>query len=254
MAELGAFLGFRLQSNFMDLPFSKLSIKGRRCTQLIHCSNNRSLNIKKAGKKEHHLWMKRDSAGSGQKALHLVHIVSKLPNEKETIYLALDKWTAFETEFPVIAAAKALEILRRRRQWSQIIRVTKWLLNKGQVLTMGTYDTLLLAFDMDRRVDEAETIWTMILQTHTRSVPKRLFNRMTALYDHHHIPEKILEVFADMEELGVKPDEDTVRRVARAFEVLGQVDKKSLVLKKYRSKWKYLRFNGEQVRVRRTDE
>ena len=30
---------------------------------------------KKDGKKEHHLWSKRESAGSGQKALNLVRIV-----------------------------------------------------------------------------------------------------------------------------------------------------------------------------------
>lgn len=49
--------------------------------------------------------------------------VSRLPNEKESIYGALDKWTAWETEFPVIAAAKALEILRGRNQWLRIIQV-----------------------------------------------------------------------------------------------------------------------------------
>ncbi|PKU62076.1 Pentatricopeptide repeat-containing protein [Dendrobium catenatum] len=58
-----------------------------------------------------HLWMKRDIAGSGEKALHLVRIVSKLPNETEVIHGALDKWTAWETKFSVVAAAKALEIL-----------------------------------------------------------------------------------------------------------------------------------------------
>ncbi|XP_058091653.1 pentatricopeptide repeat-containing protein At4g18975, chloroplastic [Magnolia sinica] len=206
----------------------------------------------KPGKKEHHLWMKRDSAGSGQKALNLVRIVSKLPNEKEIIYGALDKWTAWEAEFPLIAAAKALGILRKRNQWLQIIQVTKWMMSKGQGQTMGTYDTLLLAFDMDGRVDEAESIWNMILQTHTRSVSKRVFSRMISLYDHHHMPEKILEVFADMEELGVKPDEDTIRRVARAFKKLDQEDKQKQVLKKYERKWKYLHFNGESVRVRTT--
>ncbi|XP_028069322.1 pentatricopeptide repeat-containing protein At4g18975, chloroplastic isoform X2 [Camellia sinensis] len=158
---------------------------------------------RKAGKKQHHLWIKRDSAGSGQKALNLVRIVSK------------------------------------------------WMLSKGQGATMGTYDTLLLAFDMDQRVDEAESLWNMILHTHTRSISKQLFARMISLYDHHNIPDKIIEVFADMEELGVKPDEDTVRKVARAFQKLGQADKKKLVLKKYLSKWKYIHYNGERVRVRR---
>ncbi|MBA0571712.1 hypothetical protein Golob_002087, partial [Gossypium lobatum] len=42
--------------------------------------------VKKAGKNEHHLWEKRDSASSGQKEFNLVRIVSQLPNEKETHY------------------------------------------------------------------------------------------------------------------------------------------------------------------------
>ncbi|XP_043689197.1 pentatricopeptide repeat-containing protein At4g18975, chloroplastic [Telopea speciosissima] len=205
---------------------------------------------KKSGKKEHHLWIKRESAGSGQKAVNLVRIVSGLPNEKEAVYGALDKWTAWEAEFPLIAASKALGILRKRNQWLRIIQVSKWMLARGQGLTMGTYDTLLLAFDMDGRIDEAESLWNMILHIHTRSVSKRLFSRMISLYDHHHMMEKIIEVFADMEEVGVKPDEDTVRRVARAFQKLGQEDKKRLMVKKYQLKWKYMHFNGERVRVR----
>lgn len=32
--------------------------------------------VRKSGKVEHHLWKKRESAGSGQKALNLVRIVS----------------------------------------------------------------------------------------------------------------------------------------------------------------------------------
>ncbi|PQM37253.1 pentatricopeptide repeat-containing protein [Prunus yedoensis var. nudiflora] len=77
--------------------------------------------IKKVGRKEDHLWQKKDSAGSGQKALNLV---SGLPNEKETVYGALEKWTAWETdEFPLIAAVKALRILRKRSQWVRVIQI-----------------------------------------------------------------------------------------------------------------------------------
>ncbi|MED6155129.1 hypothetical protein PIB30_002332 [Stylosanthes scabra] len=244
------------------VTFSKLS--DAYCafdSPLVHCNNSRSNSLpekdkegkkkKSLAKKEHHLWKSRDSAQSGQKALNLIRIVSKLPNEKEAVYGALDKWTAWETEFPVIAAAKALKILRRRRQWLRVIQVAKWMLSKGQGATMGTYDTLLLAFDMDRRVDEAESLWNMIVHAHTRSVSKRLFSRMIALYDHHHLPEKIIEIFADMEELQVKPDEDTVRRVASAFRKLGQEEKCKLVTKRYGLKWKYLHFNGERVKVRK---
>lgn len=54
-----------------------------------------------------------------------------------------------------------------------------------------------------------------------------------------------------MEALGVRPNEDTVRRIARTFQRLGQDDKQKLVLKKYLTKWKFIHFNGERVRVRR---
>lgn len=68
------------------------------------------------------------------------------------------------------------------------------MLSKGQGATMGTFDTLLLAFDMDERADEAESLWNMILHTHTRSIPRRLFARMIALYAHHDLHDKVIEV------------------------------------------------------------
>ncbi|KAK4589421.1 hypothetical protein RGQ29_020129 [Quercus rubra] len=261
--EVEVLLGFKLSNCtlFTTTSSTILTTKATMNSQ-VKCSVNQSGQlitnskaverkmIKKVGKREHHLWKRRDSAGSGQKALNLVRIVSGLPNEKEAVYGALDKWTAWETEFPLIAAAKALRILRKRSQWKRVIQVAKWMLSKGQGATMGTYDTLLLAFDMDQRVDEAESLWNMILHVHTRSISKRLFSRMISLYDHHNIQDKIIEVFADMEELGVKPDQDTVRRVARAFQKLGQEEKQMLVLKRYQSKWKYVHFKGERVRVR----
>lgn len=59
---------------------------------------------------------------------------------------------------------------------------------------MATYDCLLLAFDMDGRVDEAEILWNMILQSFNRSISRRLFSRMISLYDHHNVPNKVIEV------------------------------------------------------------
>ncbi|KAF7015386.1 hypothetical protein CFC21_029244 [Triticum aestivum] len=168
--------------------------------------------VSKKPNKDHRLWIRKDSAGSGKKALCLVNT---------------------------------------RRKWLQIIQVTKWLMSKGQVLTWTTYDTLLLALSMDGRVDEAESIWNTILETYTRSVPKKLFSRMIQIYNTRHLPDKVLEIYADMEELGVRPDEDTTRRVGRAFASSGQEDKQKPVLEKYLKKWKYIHFNGERVRVRR---
>lgn len=54
-----------------------------------------------------------------------------------------------------------------------------------------------------------------------------------------------------MEELGVRPDEDTTRRIGRAFETSGQEAKQQFVSDKYLTKWKYIHFNGERVRVLR---
>lgn len=51
--------------------------------------------------------------------------MSGLPNEKEAVYGALDRWIAWETEFPLIAAAKALRILRKRNQWKRVIQVLR---------------------------------------------------------------------------------------------------------------------------------
>lgn len=50
--------------------------------------------------------------------------LSGLPNEKEAVYGALNKWVAWEVEFPIIAAAKALQILRKRSQWHRVIQVS----------------------------------------------------------------------------------------------------------------------------------
>ncbi|KAG7542292.1 Pentatricopeptide repeat [Arabidopsis thaliana x Arabidopsis arenosa] len=232
--------GFCIRSKFSEKQAGKLDV-----------ATVNSNEIKKVGKKEHHLWKKNDSAGSGQKALNLVRMLSGLPNEKEAVYGALNKWVAWEVEFPIIAAAKALQILRKRSQWHRVIQLAKWMLSKGQGATMGTYDTLLLAFDMDQRADEAESLWNMILHTHTRSIPRRLFARMIALYAHYDLHDKVIEVFADMEELKVRPDEDTARRVARAFRELGQEENGKLILRRYLSEFKYIYFNGERVRVKR---
>ena len=67
-------------------------------------------------------------------------------------------------------------------------------MSKGQVMTMGTYDLFFLALDMEGRVDEAEDVWHRLLETHSRSISRRLFSRMISLYEHHHFSVKILEV------------------------------------------------------------
>ncbi|KAH1097844.1 hypothetical protein J1N35_014765, partial [Gossypium stocksii] len=53
--------------------------------------------------------------------------VSQVPNEKETVYGALDKWVAWKTKFPLIVAAKALQIFKKRSQWLRVIQLLKYI-------------------------------------------------------------------------------------------------------------------------------
>ncbi|KAH9323322.1 hypothetical protein KI387_017961, partial [Taxus chinensis] len=179
--------------------------------------------------------------------------VMKLSNEKRLVYGALDQWVAWEEEFPLIALTKALGILKQRCQWQRLIQVAKWMLSKGQGMTMGTYDTMILALDVEGRVDEAQELWDIISLKHSRAIPRMLFSRMISMYEKHNMPGKLLEIFTDMEELDIKPDEGTSKKVAYALQRMGFEDKHNKVLRKYGPKWKYLRFNGEQVRIRIED-
>ncbi|MBA0734252.1 hypothetical protein Gogos_018187 [Gossypium gossypioides] len=70
---------------------------------------------------------------------------------------------------------------------------------------------------MDNRVDEAGSLWNMVLHTHNRSISKQLFSRIIYLFDHYSTLDKIIEVFVDMEELCVRQDENIVKKVACAF-------------------------------------
>ncbi|KAG4162820.1 hypothetical protein ERO13_D01G137600v2 [Gossypium hirsutum] len=100
-------------------------------------------------------------------------------------------------------------LLRLLWSWQYLLLiVTKWMLNKGQGATMGTYDTLLLAFDMDNRVDEARSLWNMVLHTHNCSISKWLFSRMISLFDYHSIPYKIIEVCQSPSRMPCKTNSD----------------------------------------------
>ncbi|KAK4259484.1 hypothetical protein QN277_005810 [Acacia crassicarpa] len=56
---------------------------------------------------------RRDSAQSRQKALSLIRIVFELPNEKEAVYGALDKWMAWGTD-PIDCNCKGFKNLKEK--------------------------------------------------------------------------------------------------------------------------------------------
>eukprot|EP00252_Welwitschia_mirabilis_P025047 TRINITY_DN767_c0_g1_i5.p1 TRINITY_DN767_c0_g1~~TRINITY_DN767_c0_g1_i5.p1 ORF type:complete len:223 (+),score=27.94 TRINITY_DN767_c0_g1_i5:109-777(+) len=171
-----------------------------RCqAQSRKASNRRASKVperKEVKKKQYHLWKGKGNCRSGQKARAVVDIVLKLPSTKEAVCGALDQWVAWEEEFPSIAVAKALRILKKRSQWLQLIQVAKWMLSKGQGMTMGTYEVLILALDSCGRINEAEALWEMVCQKYCCSIPRVLFARVICMYERHNRPEKVIEILA----------------------------------------------------------
>ncbi|KAK9045517.1 hypothetical protein V6N11_051427 [Hibiscus sabdariffa] len=196
------------------------------------------------------VWKSRKRIGTVSKSAKLVACVKQLSNVKEEVYGALDSFIAWELEFPLIMVKKALKILQNEQEWKRIIQVIKWMLSKGQGRTMGTYFTLLNALAEDGRLEEAEELWAKLFSDNLESTPRIFFDKMMSVYYHKDMHEKMFEVFADMEELGVKPSISVVSMVGNVFQKLGMLDKYDKLKKKYPPpKWEYRYIKGKRVRI-----
>ncbi|XWS61240.1 hypothetical protein CRYUN_Cryun07bG0108900 [Craigia yunnanensis] len=115
---------------------------------------------------------------------------------------------------------------------------------------MGTYFILLNAFAEDGRLDEAEELWAKLFSDNLESTPCIFFDKIISIYYHKGMHEKMFEVFADMEELGVKPSVSVVSMVGNVFQQLGMLDKYDKLKKKYPPpKWEYWYFKGKRVKI-----
>lgn len=200
------------------------------------------------------VWKTRRKIGTISKSIKLVECIKGLSNVKEEVYGALDSFIAWELEFPLITVKKALKTLENEKEWKRIIQVTKWMLNKGQGRTMGTYYTLLNALALDGRLDEAEELWTMLFSENLESMPRLFFEKMVSIYYRREMHDKMFEIFADMEELGVTPTRSIVKMVGDVFQKLDMMDKYQKLSKKYPSpKWVYRYIKGKRVRIKATD-
>ncbi|KAK8686569.1 hypothetical protein V6N13_125593 [Hibiscus sabdariffa] len=196
------------------------------------------------------VWKSRKRIGTVSKSVKLVACVKQLSNVKEEVYGALDSFIAWELEFPLIIVKKALKILQNEQEWKRIIQVIKWMLSKGQGRTMGTYFTLLNALAEDGRLEEAEELWVKLFSDNLESTPRIFFDKMVSIYYHKDMHEKMFEVFADMEELGLKPSISVVSMVGNVFQKLGMLDKYDKLKKKYPPpKWEYRYIKGKRVRI-----
>ncbi|KAK2366885.1 pentatricopeptide repeat-containing protein, chloroplastic [Trifolium repens] len=197
------------------------------------------------------VWKTNTKIGTISKAAKLVQSIKELSNLKEEVYGALDTYVAWELEFPLITVKKALKTLEYEKEWKRIIQVTKWMLSKGQGKTMGSYFTLLNALAEDDRLDEAEELWTKLLMQYTESLPRRFFDKMISIYCKRNMQDKMFEVFADMEELSVKPSISVVSMVGDVFKELGMTDKYKKLHKKYPPpQWEYRYIKGKRVKIK----
>ncbi|KAK4350891.1 hypothetical protein RND71_030204 [Anisodus tanguticus] len=200
------------------------------------------------------VWKTKRKIGTISKSLKLVECIKGLSNVKEEVYGALDSFIAWELEFPLITVKKALKILENEKEWKRIIQVTKWMLSKGQGRTMGSYFMLLNALAEDGRLEEAEELWLKLFSSNLESMPRIFFQKMISIYYHREMNEKMFEIFADMEELGIRPTVPVVTMVGNVFQKLGMLNKYQKLNKKYPPpKWEYRYIKGKRVKIRTKD-
>ncbi|XP_025609111.1 pentatricopeptide repeat-containing protein At4g21190 isoform X1 [Arachis hypogaea] len=198
------------------------------------------------------VWKTHKRVGTINKAAKLVETIRQLSNVKEEVYGALDSYVAWELEFPLITMKKALKTLEDQQEWKRVIQVTKWMLSKGQGRTMGSYFTLLIALAEDDRIDEAEELWTKLLMQYMESLPRKFFDKMISIYYKRGMYDKMFEVFADMEELGVHPNLTVVQVIGSVFKEVGMLDKYEKIHQKYpppRWKYRYVK-GGRRIKVK----
>ncbi|KAK9078074.1 hypothetical protein SSX86_002131 [Deinandra increscens subsp. villosa] len=194
-------------------------------------SLHKEKDVERAGKvKRAHIVSKKD------KISDFVCTLIDLDNSKEAVYGALDAWVAEEQEFPIGRLKTALLTLERKQQWHKVVQVIKWMLSKGQGLTVGTYAQLIRALDLDHRVEEANKLWVKKLSRGMQSVPWKVCDIMILVYYRNEMWEELVRLFEDLESHGRKPpDQSIVQKVAESYEMLGLVEEKDHVLEKYKS-------------------
>ncbi|XP_061337353.1 pentatricopeptide repeat-containing protein At4g21190 [Gastrolobium bilobum] len=200
------------------------------------------------------VWKTHRKIGTISKAAKLVQSIKQLSNVKEEVYGALDTYVAWELEFPLITVKKALKTLEYEQEWKRVIQIAKWMLSKGQGKTMGSYFTLLNALAEDDRLEEAEELWTKLLMQYMESLPRRFFDKMISIYHKRGMHEKMFEVFADMEELCVRPSVSVVSMIGKVFLELGMQDKYEKLHRKYPPpNWEYRYIKGKRIKIKVQD-
>ncbi|XP_021741399.1 pentatricopeptide repeat-containing protein At4g18975, chloroplastic-like isoform X1 [Chenopodium quinoa] len=169
-----------------------------------------------------------------EKMKFLTKTLFDLEDSKDAIYGTLDAWVAWEQNFPIAALKNVLLVLQKEQQWHRVVQVLKWMLSKGQGNTVGTYQQLIRALDMDHRAEEAHNIWMKKIGNNLHSVPWPACHLMISIYHRNNMLEGLIKLFKRLEAFHRKPPEKSiVQKVADAYELLGLVDDKEKLLEKY---------------------
>ncbi|PKA51170.1 Pentatricopeptide repeat-containing protein [Apostasia shenzhenica] len=171
---------------------------------------------------------------SEEKKKFLVNTLLDLKDSKEVVYGTLDAWVAWEQDFPLALLKRALLDLEKEEQWHRVVQVIKWMLSKGQGITMGTYEQLVRALEKDHRAEEAHNIWEKKISYDLHSVPWRFCDLMLSIYYRNNMLERLVKLFKDLESYDRKPPwKSIVRKVADSYEMLGLLEDRNRMLEKY---------------------
>ncbi|XP_073127872.1 pentatricopeptide repeat-containing protein At4g21190 isoform X2 [Henckelia pumila] len=238
-------LGLRHSLAFFSIGLDSVQFSKNSCRNIVQCG------AKGPRPRYPRVWKTNKRIGTISKSLKLVECIKGLSNVKEEVYGALDSFIAWDLEFPLITVKKALKSLENEKEWKRIIQVTKWMLSKGQGRTMGSYYTLLNALAEDGRLDEAEALWGTLFSENLESMPRIFFQRIISIYYQRDMHDKMFEIFADMEELGVRPTTPVVNMVGNVFKKLDMLEKYQKLNRKYPPpKWEYRYIKGKRIKVR----
>ncbi|XP_062197989.1 pentatricopeptide repeat-containing protein At4g18975, chloroplastic-like isoform X1 [Phragmites australis] len=172
---------------------------------------------------------------SAEKRKFLINTLLDLEDSREAVYSTLDAWIAFEQDFPLASLKQALSALEKEEQWHRIVQVIKWMLSKGQGNTMRTYELLVCALEKDNRAEEAHKIWQKKIAHDLHSVPWRFCRLMLAIYYRNNRLDRLVRLFKELEACGRKPpSKDIIRKIEDAYEMLGLLEEKKVLLDKYK--------------------
>lgn len=171
--------------------------------------------------------------GISPKAMDLIEKVLVLPDVKEEFCKELDKWAISEGKFPIAYVKQAMQVFEREKNWSRIIQVSEWLVQKEEGKTLRTFEVFLKALDMHQRIDEAEAVWKNDILKNSWSIPTRLVTYVLAMFERHHKPIEVIKLFTKMADSGRNMDKKSIKRVARAYEQEGFLEMKTQMLLKY---------------------